>query len=485
MTIILRDYQEELIERTRKAMALNNSVVMQLPTGGGKTLTTAWIINSARQKNRRSIFCVHRIELLWQTSAAFEKVGIPHGFIASGMDYDPKCLTHIASIETLKRRLDVVEEPDLLVVDEAGHAMSDGWQKVINYWPKAKKLLITATPERLDGRGLKHVAQELVLGKTPRWLTENGYLAPSRVFAPDGPDLTGVKTLGGDYANNQLAEAMDKSEITGSAVEHYKRICDGMSAIVFAVNIQHSKNIAAQFNEAGIAAEHLDGKCAKIARENIIERFRCGETLVLSNVNILTEGFDVPGVRAAILLRPTKSLSLFLQMIGRALRPAPNKPDAIILDHAGNSARFGLPIIEREWSLEGHKGQKKKKPEAVTGTCERCFHVWEKKPNEPVVCPACGWKPEKKEIAYVAGDLSEITEDNNPWAWAKTKSLSTVLPKVTTMRDLRYIAKARGFKPGWAYFKAKELGIRDDRIRYLKTNACCVVQGIPKRIMDT
>ena len=242
MTIKIRDYQEELIDKTREAMRDSNSVVMQSPTGSGKTLTTAWIVRSVLQKNKRCIFCVHRIELVGQTSRAFDKVGIEHGFITSGEDYDDTKLVHIAGIDTLRRRLPEIIPPDLLICDEGHRYMADSYKKVVDFWPECKKLIITATPERTDGKGLKHIAQKLVLGKTPQWLIANGYLSPYRVFAPSEPDVTNIKTTAGDYNTGQLADVMDKPSITGNALEHYKKHCDGMQAVVFAVNIDHSKN---------------------------------------------------------------------------------------------------------------------------------------------------------------------------------------------------------------------------------------------------
>ena len=445
---MLRDYQQELIDQTREAFRGHKSVVMQLPTGGGKTITTAWIIQNAKG---RCIFCVHRIELLYQTSDTFKRMGIDHGFIAASEDYDPDLRVHIASIDTLQRRLDDVAAPDLLVIDEAHRAMADGWRKVANHWPDAHRLLITATPERLDGRGLKHVAEVMVCGKSPRWLTEHGFLAPCRIFSPAVPDMAGIQTRGGDYAQEQLAAMMDKSTITGNAVEHYNKHCEGMQAIVFCVNIDHSRHVAAQFADAGIPAAHLDGTFGKIAREDIIERYRYGETRVLCNVNILTEGFDVPGVQAAIMLRPTKSLALYLQMVGRALRSMEGKT-AIILDHAGNAIRHGHPSIDRDWSLEGKKGRKKNKVQLTT--CEKCFCSWQKPPRE---CPNCGWAPETKEreINTESGTLSEITVEDNPWAWAKNRTLRDVLPRAQTYDDLLQIAKIRGYKSGWAYYQWK------------------------------
>src|SRR6266403_4578510 len=175
----------------------------------GKTLTTAWIVQSVLHKGRRCIFCVHRAELVTQTSKAFSRLGIDHGFITSGEDYDAEKIVHIAGIDTLRRRLEDIVPPNLLICDEGHRYMADSYKKVVDYWPEAKKLIITATPERTDGRGLKHIAQKLVVGKSPRWLIENGFLSPYRVFAPSDPDLTGIKTTGGDYQIDQLAATMD------------------------------------------------------------------------------------------------------------------------------------------------------------------------------------------------------------------------------------------------------------------------------------
>ena len=475
MTIKIRDYQKELIDETRDAFREHNSVVMQSPTGSGKTLTTAWIVQQVLQGGRRCIFCVHRMELVSQTSAAFDKLGIEHGFITSKEDYDETKFVHIAGIDTLRRRLKEVIPPDLLICDEGHRYMADSYKRVVDYWPNAKKLIITATPERLDGRGLKHIAQKLVVGKTPRWLIDNGFLSPYRVFAPSTPDLSSVKTTAGDYQIDQLATAMNTSSITGNALEHYKKHCDGMQAIVFAVNIDHSKSVVSQFNEAGIPSAHLDGTFGKIEREDIVERFKYGETRILSNVNILTEGFDIPGIEAAILLRPTKSLALFLQMVGRALRPVytdgadlenleerlqAQTKTAIILDHAGNCKTHGLPAIDRHWSLEGKKGRPKSK--IITSTCEECFHIWERKPKEPIKCPLCGWEPDKEEnktVEYATGELEEIVEGTNEWDWTRNKSFSVIRDKVKTHADLVKVAEARGYKKGWAFFKAKEWGI--------------------------
>lgn len=457
--ICLRQYQVDAINAVREAFKTHNSVCMVLPTGAGKTLTTGWMLARAAEKGARSIFCVHRIELMGQTSAAFKTLGINHGFIAAKEDYDPKIKTHIASIDTLRRRLDKIEQPDFLVIDEAQHAVSESWKSVINAFPNAKKLLITATPERLDGKGLKSVADTLVIGVRPRWLIDNGFLSQFRIWSTNiYPDLSGVRTTCGDYNAGDLAGAMNNSVITGNAIEHYKSHAEGKQAIVFAVNIEHSKQIAKEFNEAGIPAGHLDGGSEALYREDIVERFRYGELRVLCNVNLFTEGFDVPNADCCIMIRPTKSLSLFLQMTGRVLRPVEGKT-AIILDHAGNTAVHGTPDLDRPWTLEGKTGRDiKKQPVAQ---CEKCFFMWEYKPSKQKICPECGHIhiPEKREIRLANGELREVDLTDNPWAWASTARLSKVMGQAKSMNDLHMIARARGYKAGWVFYKAKELGL--------------------------
>ena len=457
----LRPYQEDLIAETRKAFESNNAVVMALPTGGGKTLTTAYILKSASERSRRAVFCVHRTELLQQTSRTFTEMDIPHGFIAAGEPYDPAQLVHIASIDTLRRRLDKITPPDFLVIDEAHRAPCESWTRVIEHYPEAKRLLITATPQRLDGKGLSNLATSLVQGVDTRWLIDNGFLAPFKIWTTAvKPDLRGVRTLGGDYNVRDLAEAMGVTKITGDAIEHYQRHANDKQALVFAVNIEHSKSVVRQFLTTGIPAAHLDGDTPKQDRAAIVERYRRGELRVLSNVGLFTEGFDVPSAEVCILLRPTKSLPLYLQMVGRVLRPQEGKT-AIILDHAGNVHAHGLPDARRTWSLAGRKGSKIAVNEPLS-TCERCYYVWTRRPGEPQVCPACGHEHEIKsrEILTESGVLEEVKPPPpNPWEWARHSRWSAVLPLIRTRKDLQQIARVKGYKPGWAYYKAKELGI--------------------------
>src|SRR5690606_6245781 len=214
---------------------------------------------------------------------------------------------------TIVRRLSDLPPPSLIVFDECHHIGAASWESIFDAFPEAKVLGLTATPWRLDGQGLGRWFSHMVSGPTVTDLIENGSLSPYRLFAPAIPDLSDVKTAAGDYQRGALAKAMDKPAIVGDAIGHYKRLCPGKRAVVFAAGVENSKHIVAQFLAAGIPAEHVDGSMGDVERDGAVDRFRRGETLILSNADLFGEGFDVPAIEAAILLRPTKSLSLYLQ----------------------------------------------------------------------------------------------------------------------------------------------------------------------------
>ena len=273
-----------------------------------------------------------------------------------------------------------------------------------------------------------------------------GSLSRYRLFAPSTPDMAGVGSICGDYKRDGLSRIMDKPSITGDAVQHYSTLCPGKRAVAFAVSIEHSQNIAASFNAAGIRAEHVDGGMDHASRDAAVNRFVRGETLILCNAELFGEGFDVPAIEAAILLRPTQSLSLYLQQIGRALRPAPGKDYAVILDHAGNSARHGLPDDEREWSLEDRP---KRRKSAVSNDpvrqCEQCYRVYRPAPK----CPGCGLEAtvQARIIEELAGVLAEVDQAAiKLQRWSEERNCRT-------LDDWQALAARRGYKMGWAYMR--------------------------------
>lgn len=447
MTFQLRPYQTDMIDRARASLRRHQSIILQAPTGAGKTALSAAMIGTAHSRGIRSYFVCHRVELVQQTSKMFKTVGIPHGFCVSGMPFHPDAGVMICSIDTLKVRLDRVHQPGLVVWDEAHHVAAAGWRKVRSHFDKAKHIGLTATPERLDGKGLNDLFEDLVLGPSVRWLIDNKYLSDYRAYAPPKlADLSNVSILAGDYDQSKLAAVMSESTITGQAVAEYQRQMPGKQAIVFCVTVEHSEQVADQFRAAGIRAASLDGTTHPIKRQNVIEAFAAGRVQVLCNVNLFGEGFDVPAIEGVILLRPTQSLGLHLQQLGRSLRPAPGKTHAIILDHAGNIGRHGLPDEEREWSLEGRSKKKKEtKQEERVKQCPQCLAIHEPAPS----CPYCGFVYPVRSIMpeQVEGNLVELDKEAIRRAKEeKRKADMREQAQARSVEALIELGRARGYK---------------------------------------
>lgn len=443
--IRLRDYQQSMIDDARAAYrAGHRAVLFNLPTGGGKTITASTVVHGAATKGRRVWWLTHRRELSEQASQTFHGLGIPHGTVSAGRVSDPAALVQVASIQTIARRLHRLPPPDFLVFDECHHIGAAQWEALFNAFPAAKILGLTATPWRLDGQGLGKWFSHMVTGPTVAHLIEQGSLSPYRMFSPATPDLAGVGTVAGDYKRGALSAAMNKPTIVGDAIGHYRRLCEGKRAVAFAAGVENSRAIAAQFCAAGIPAEHVDGSMASEMRDAAVDRFRRGETLVLSNSDLFGEGFDVPAIEAAILLRPTQSLSLYLQQVGRALRPSEGKAEAIILDHAGNSHKHGLPDDVREWSLaDREKRARGEQAEVAVRQCEECFYVYRPAP----ACPCCGHVPPVKarEIEVIDGTLEEVRKER------ERVNNRRQVSQAETLDDFLKIARERGYKPGWAH----------------------------------
>jgi len=358
----LRPYQTEKIAEARVLMSQGKrSICLVAPTGAGKTIIAAHIVQSALGKGKRVLFLAHRRELLDQCAAKLRDLGIwDYNVVLSGHPHsrNPDAPVQIASIQTLIRR----EYPpaDLVCIDECHHAASGSYQTLLKNYPDAYVLGLTATPERLDGKGLDAIFHDLLNVATVPELVDSGFLVAPQCLGPSQEavaqlkaTLAKVKVRGGDYAEGELGEAMDNPTLVGDIVDHWREWGVSQKTIVFAANIEHSRHIVSQFQAAGIAAAHLDGTMSLPEREGILSGWRGTAIDVVSNCQILTEGFDYPELSCCILARPTKSVALYLQMVGRVLRTAPGKQGAIILDHAGNVIEHGPPHIERTWTLQG------------------------------------------------------------------------------------------------------------------------------------
>lgn len=442
----LRDYQIDLTNRTRQEMLNGNRcVLIQLPTGGGKTLLTAKMLQSAAQKNARSLFICHRRELIKQTHIAFNELNIHHGIIGAGFPFSARPMVTIASVQTLKNKLNKIQEPKLIVFDECHHQSAKSWDMVYNAFPNAWIIGLTATPQRLDGSGLGKYYPTMVQGPSVQELIDKGYLSPYKIFAPGNIDVSKVHSRMGDFITSELASTIDKPTITGDAIKEYQKYANGKRAIVRGVSIEHSKHIANQFNDAGIPSAHVDGTTPHQVRDSILQSFKEGKILVLSNVDLFSEGLDVPSVECVIDLRPTKSLILWLQFCGRALRPMENKT-AIIIDHAGNCARHGFPCDDRHWDLKGRDKKAKEDTGPMIRLCSKCFGANQSWRKECQYCKEI-FTVQSREVDHVKGELTEV----DIHAIRKNKRIEEGQCK--TLEELQELAERRGYKKGWAWMR--------------------------------
>ena len=451
----LRDYQSDLIARVRAALRQHRRVVLQAPTGSGKTILTAHMIRTAALRGMSAAFLVHRKELLDQTSRALWESEVQHGVIAGGRTLT-KDLVQVASIQTLSRRLDRVPAPSLLIVDECHHTAAKSYRDVLEAWPETYVVGLTATPARTDQRGLDDLFSAIVLGPTVQDLTAQGYLAPYRIFCPSQAiDLSSVHRRGGDFVRGELSEIVDKATIVGDAAGHYLRYVQARAngrpptCLVYCVSRAHAHHVEEAYRAAGINARYCAGDTPKAERDAIVAGFRRGVPPVIVSVDLFGEGLDVPGLFAVQLLRPTESLTLHLQQCGRALRPEAGKEYALILDHVGNSLRHGLPDDERDWTLEGTRTRKKPGEETAPSirVCERCFAVY--RVSLPV-CPVCGAAPPVSERRQgpevVDGELQEIEAEQH----RRLRKREAAMAAAEGLEALVLHAMKVGNKPAWA-----------------------------------
>lgn len=449
--MLLRPYQDRMLDEARAHMRSGlRRILTVAPTGAGKRIIAAYVIKTAVERGKRCGFLVHRQELLDQSSSTLAEAGVCHGVIKAGVAPDDRLLCQVASIQSLVRR--DVAPFDFLLVDESHHSPSKTWTSVMAAQPDAFVLGFTATPIRLDGRGLAKQYQAMVVGPSVRELIDQGYLADYRLYAPPPPDLKGVRTVAGEFNRGQLAAAMDRPRIVGDVVSHYLEYASGTQAICFAVSVQHSKNLAAAFADQGVRSAHVDGETPKDERRRLLRDFEAGRFQVLCNVEILGEGLDVAGIETVIGARPTKSLTVALQQWGRGLRVKPSGNPAILLDHAGNSRRHGLPDEDREWELTEDK-LKLRRPDETFTTCRKC-HL--SLPPATRVCPGCGavLKPvgqaaPRRAVENVAGSLVAVP---SMFRERVSKNIETRHPATPTFASLQALGKSRGYKPGWAYY---------------------------------
>lgn len=450
----LRPYQERWLAAIREAGRSHRRVMGQLPTGAGKTVV---FTHDAADEPGRVLILAHRRELIGQALKKALAYGLPATTFPSA---HPGRVT-VASIQSLGRRLGDLPRFKRIIFDEGHHGVAPTYQAIAESQPDASILLVTATPQRLDGRGLRECADVLVCGPPVADLTDAGYLAPARVFGPPPTavaDLTGVRTLAGDYRPGDLEKVMTRPTLLGSGPAHYGRIAKGRKAIAFCASVEHAKQSAQAFRDAGFRFVAVYGAMDPVERDRALLGLAEGRLDGLTSFDLIGEGLDIPDVSCVIMQRPTQSLILFLQWCGRAARIAAGKADYLVLDHAGNTFRHGWPWAAREWSLDAPKGPKLKT--LSVRQCPACFALH---PPAPV-CPECGHDyrveeaaAEARRIEEEAGELLELSADDRRIRALKNTPLSQLLKEAMTYDDLAEIGKARGFHEGWAVVRSRFL----------------------------
>jgi len=455
--ITLRQDQMELVEAARDAMKGAQSVLARAPCGAGKTYIASYISHQMAQRGKRLIFTVHRRHLLRQTALTFQKFGIDFGVIAgAARNQNPHANVQIAMMDTLRNRLEQYDA-DLVIADECHLSASAGHRKVLDHYrAKGSRLLgLSASPKRLDGKPLGDIYDKLVFGRDERWMIDNGILSDYRLIAPVNPALDGVGQNMGDYDKATLARVMDTPDIAGDAIANWRKYADGKRTIGYCVNIAHSQHTTAAFCAAGIAAEHVDGETPDDELRAIIDRFASGQTKILFNCMLMVEGFDLSAqvghdvpIEALIKLRPTCSTALDVQMNGRALRRKPEP--AIILDHAANWEKHGLPCWERDWSLDG-KAKSDRGMNIPIRCCAKCLRPYKPAP----ACPYCGAVPIIKTRQIEHDERVALAEIDKERAHQARKAARKEEGRAKTLAELIELGKKRGYAPGWAIMRWK------------------------------
>lgn len=452
----LRDHQVDLVAALRARMAAGSRAVLVVsPTGSGKTYTFCWTAARAAERGRRVLIVVHRVELVAQTIETLQALGVDPGVIGPGDHERLERPVQVAMVQTLARRIARGGRypHDYLVIDEAHHAIpGTTWGSVIDHAPGAYLAGYTATPERLDGRGLGVQAggyfAAMVLGPSTRALIDQGLLAKPVVYGPPGAaDFSDLAVVRGDYRQTDMDAAVEQRIITGDVVRHYRQHLDGQPTILFAASVKAAHRYAEVFKASGYTAAALDGTTDPRERRGLIRDLGHGGLQVLTSCSVVSEGTDIPAVAGAILLRPTASLSVALQQMGRALRPKPGDNRCVILDHVGVVRTHGLPQQDREWTLEGRPRRKRAADES--GPVKQCQSCWAWLPAQVRACPHCGTvgvAKQRKDLHVVDADLVQINEDQVRADRRREQA------RAATLEDLIELGRTRGYKnPGyWA-----------------------------------
>lgn len=440
--------------------------MVQSPPRSGKTVVMAHIAKSATDQGKQVLFFSHRKEINEQVTETFIRGGVNISQVLIG------------TVGSLVRRLENLPPPDLILVDEAHHIKAKQYQTILRFFDKAIQLFFTGTPIRLDGAGFHDLADDLVVGKSIQWLQEHGNIAKFDYYSVNLLDMAKLKKRSGEFTNGSVDAALDFNTEYGDYLDHYERLAKGKQAIVYTHSVEYAERVAKRFSEYGYQSAVVSGKTPRNEREEAMYAFREGRLMIMVNVNLFTEGIDLPGVDVCIMLRPTASLSLYLQFAMRALNPREGKR-AILIDHVGNHLRHGLPNDDREWTLDGTK-KKKKESEKSPVTCEKCFATFWREQLKDGHCPYCGNEVVKKkeikelerpqsnvelqkinqdmEFINIRGESVEVTRAE-AIVYHRVESYGKQYKRCKNLAELKAFRIIHGYAPGWLWHKQKELNI--------------------------
>ena len=475
----LRPDQLDVIARIESSTSAGfRRLLVVGPTGSGKTIVGAALSDKEVACGGHVLVIALRRELIEQTSSKLYDVGVDHGIIQAGYPTRPGACVQLASVQTLHaravRNCKISLPPaSLVIIDEAHHVPARTYMRLVQAYRNAIILGLTATPCRTDGRGLGNVFQTLIQGPSVAELIRSGHLVPAKIYAPVRPDLSGISIARGDYVESQLAQRMDTAPLVGDIVEHWHRLGYGRPSVVFTVNVAHSVHLRNEFRRSGVLAEHIDGSTPVEERKGILARFTAGSVDIICNCAVLTEGWDRPEASCLIMARPTKSLGLYRQIVGRILRPAPGKTDALILDHAGAVFQHGFPDDDLAWTLDAdkkavnaaHVARQAEPHRCGLTTCPECHAV--RIEGQP--CGSCGWHPVRKPklVEIADGQLGEVSRDRTVHVSPRDKLtfyrellgiLAEKRRRNPTIKDIWVVAKFKEKVGHWPPFDWRSAG---------------------------
>jgi len=462
MSFVLRQYQKDVLNDLIRANKKGyKKIILQAATGAGKTVMAAALVNYFTKNNLKVLFLAHRRELITQASDKLDQSDIRHGIIMASIKSSKLEDVQIASIDTLRARAINAKkmslpDADVIFIDECHRSLSNTYLNLIKEYSNSLLIGLTATPVRGNGDGLGGIYDHMVCAPSIKELTKQGSLVDVTYYSPSVPDLKGIGVIGGDFNSKSLNERMDQPKLVGDIATTWKHLAKGKQTIVFASGVKHSKNIMESFKSMGITAAHLDGKTGTEERERILKDFNSRKIMVICNCMVLTEGFDAPCAEVCILARPTKSLGLYIQMIGRVLRPHKSKKEAIVIDHSGAVYINGFVDDDHKWDLtkgivrERAEREERKKEDSVI-VCEGCFRTY----SGSNICPSCGkiHQPKSEYVAFLDSQLGLVNK--------KTRVMEAKEQYGDDFREVFFeellgLAAIKDYNKGWAEHKYKE-----------------------------